>query len=301
MPNLIDYRAQPRGLTFECASRQKWAYNPAMDSLLPDPTDLQKQKLVSQAEELRKHHARPNVDPGLAARMDSYQTELRGVHLASIAAAGKAEPETAKTQPREEDEKQASRENRNAEPIRDASTRYAQALGMHYNILDPYGSLARAAMAEHAAFRGDRERLDKQIAQATDPGVRQALELRKEIEKADYMAMTSDRIARQSYVITGNKTRGSEFDKFTKQADDNRQHATELRQQWRALTQPEQDRSQTANTLTPRSASDRGNPAPNAYADLKNQPDAPATDQAAEIQKNQEQQVQRQRHRGPRM
>ena len=46
---------------------------------------------------------------------------------------------------------------------------------------------------------------------------KRALELRKDIEKADYVALTSDRIARQSYVITGNKGPNSEFDKFSKQ------------------------------------------------------------------------------------
>ena len=103
---------------------------------------------------------------------------------------------------------------------------------MHYNILDPYASLARSAMAEHAAYCTDRERLDKQIAQAANPEVRRALELRKDIEKADYVALTSNRIAQQSYVTTGNKAAGSEYDKFIKQAEYNRERAAELRKQW---------------------------------------------------------------------
>jgi len=262
-----------------------------MDSMLPDAAELQKQKLVSQATELQKQEKRANTDPALAARLDTYKQEQRSIGGAAIAEVAKAQPETAKTQSREEEEKRAP--NQNVEPIRNASVRYAQALGMHYNILDPYASLGRAAMAEHAGYLSDRENLNRQIAQAANPEVRRALEVRKEIEKADYVALTSDRIARQSYVITGNKGPNSEFDKFTKQAEYNRQHATELRQQWRELTQPEQKRSQTANTQTAQAAPERAKTGPNRYAELK--------DQAAELQKNQQQQQQRPRPRGPRM
>jgi hypothetical protein len=261
-----------------------------MDSMLPDAAELQKQKLVSQAKELQNQEKRASTDPALAARLDAYKQEQRSIGGAAIAEVAKAQPETAKTQSREEDEKRAP--NQNAEPIRNASVRYAQALGMHYNILDPYASLGRAAMAEHAGFLSDREHIERQIAQAANPEVRRALELRKDIEKADYVALTSDRIARQSYVITGNKGPNSEFDKFTKQAEYNRQHATELRQQWRELTQPEQQRSQTANTQTAQAAPQPAKTGPNSYAELK--------DRAAELQKNQQQQ-QRPRPRGPRM
>jgi len=164
------------------------------------------------------------------------------------------------------------------------------------NVVDAIGqnaSLGRAAMAEHAGYLSDRENLSRQIAQAANPEVRRALEVRKDIEKADYVALTSDRIARQSYVITGNKGPNSEFDKFTKQAEYNRQHATELRQQWRELTQPEPKRSQTANTQTAQDAPEPAKTGPNRYAELK--------DQAAELQKNQQQQQNPPRPRGPRM
>jgi len=211
---------------------------------------------------------------------------------------GKTEPETAKNQP-SQDEKQVSRQA--AEPIRNASVRYAQALGQHYNILDPYASLASAAIAEHASFRSDRERLDKQIDQAANPEVRRALEIRKDIEKADYVALTSDRIAQQSFVITGNKGPNSEFDKFSKQAEYNRQQATEMRQQWRDLTQ-QQQLSRPANTPTAQPAPTRDAMGPNRYADLKkDQPATPPNDPNAERLRIQEQQLQRPRPRGPKM
>ena len=267
-----------------------------MDVLLPDTAELQKQKLVAQAKELQNQEKRASADPALAARLDAFRQEQRTIGGAAIAEVAKAQPETAKTQSREEEEKRAP--NQNAEPIRNASVRYAQALGMHYNILDPYASLARSAMAEHAAYCTDRERLDKQIAQAANPEVRRALELRKDIEKADYVALTSNRIAQQSYVTTGNKAAGSEYDKFIKQAEHNRERAAELRKQWGALTQPEQQRSQTASTPTPQPTQARDSRPPNLYADLKNQPAKTAADQEAERQRAQEQQHQQQRQRG---
>lgn len=269
-----------------------------MDSLLPDTAELQKQKLVSQAQELANQEKRAQADPALAGRLHAYKQEQRSIGGASKAGVGKADPETAKSQPRE-DENQGSRQTQTAEPIRNASVRYAQALGMHYNVLDPYASLASAAIAEHAAFRSDRERLDKQIDQAATPEVRRALEVRKDIEKADYVALTSDRIAQQSYVITGNKGPNSEFDKFSKQAQYNRQQATELRQQWRALTDP--DRPRPTDSPAPQNTPARNAMGPNRYADLKTKTPAPPNDPNAELLKNQQQQLQRQRRRGPKM
>jgi hypothetical protein len=258
-----------------------------MDSLLPDTAELQKQKLVSQARDLANQEKRAHADPALAARLEAYKQEQRSIGGAALAEGAKAAPE-----------KQASAQIQNVEPIRNASVRYAQALGMHYNILDPYASLASAAIAEHAAFRSDRERLDKQIDQAANPEVRRSLEVRRDIEKADYIALTSDRIAQQSFVITGNRGPNSEFDKFTKQAEYNRQQATELRQQYRALSGPGQsppDRPAPQNTP----AQDAFGP--NRYAALKNQTPGPTNDQAAELQRKQQELLQRQRRRGPKM
>jgi len=87
--------------------------------------------------------------------------------------------------------------------IRDAHSRYGQALAQNYSILNPYETLARSAMAEYGAFLRDRETLDRQIARTSDPVERQRLELRKEIEAAEYMAVTSERIAGQSEIIVG--------------------------------------------------------------------------------------------------
>ena len=104
----------------------------------------------------------------------------------------------------EERNREAQAEGRAQErEIRNPHSRYGQALAQHYDVKDPYGSLARSAMAEYGDFLRDRENLDRQIAKAEDPKERETLELRKRIEAADYMAITSDRIAQQSYIIQG--------------------------------------------------------------------------------------------------
>jgi len=87
--------------------------------------------------------------------------------------------------------------------IREAGMRYGAALAAHYDINDPYGSLAKAAMSEYAAFLKEREAYTKQIAEEADPIKRQSLELRKRIEGAEYLAITGERIAKQSELITG--------------------------------------------------------------------------------------------------
>jgi hypothetical protein len=132
--------------------------------------------------------------------------------------------------------------------IRNPHSRYGQALAQHYDVKDPYGSLSRSAMAEYGAFLRDRERLSQQIAKADDPKEREALELRKRIESAEYMAITSERIAQQSYVIQGKPIKrdeslpeelqpeqNKEYHLQMKRAEEFRKEAQELRGQFREL------------------------------------------------------------------
>ena len=117
--------------------------------------------------------------------------------------------------------------------IRNAGTRYAESL-RDYDVRNPYASLAKAAMAEHAAFRTEQEALSRQIASAADPKQRQALELRKKIEGYDYLIITGDRIAGQSLVITGradNQDRLRTLENVAKYRDE----AKALREQYRDL------------------------------------------------------------------
>lgn len=132
--------------------------------------------------------------------------------------------------------RQHARERQREHPtegeIRNAHARYAQALGQHYDVRDPYASLARSSMAEYGAFIRDRENLNRQIAQAKDPAQRERLELRRDIEAADYMAITSHRIASQSELITG-KLNGEEAQKQRARAAGYEAQGRELRAQWR--------------------------------------------------------------------
>ena len=88
--------------------------------------------------------------------------------------------------------------------IRNPHSRYAQALHNNYEQTgDPYQGLARSAIAEHAAFRHEQDTLRVEIANTTDPKLRESLELRAKIECYEYLMITGDRIAVQSEIITG--------------------------------------------------------------------------------------------------
>ena len=80
---------------------------------------------------------------------------------------------------------------------------YHRALGEQRDDNDPYGSMERAALSEHAAFLQDQQKFEEQISRATSPDERHSLEQRKDIQAADYLASTSHRIADQSEIITG--------------------------------------------------------------------------------------------------
>lgn len=150
---------------------------------------------------------------------------------------------------RRAEEKQRKEEHEKAPEgyIRNPGTRYAQAL-RDYDVRNPYQSLAKAAMAEHAIFRTEQDTLSRQIAATADPKERQALELRKKIEGYEYLAITGDRIAAQTYIITG---RADHPDRVKMQGNvaTYRDQAKELREQYRALQTgralPEKERAQT--------------------------------------------------------
>ena len=188
-------------------------------------------RLAAQAEQMRQDYARIQADQARRAQYDAHNAEMY---------------KRAEDARRKEDaERQARLEEKAKEgPIRDASSRYAQALGQNYDIRDPYASLAKSAMTEYAAFRRDREAYDQQIAKSADPQERQRLDLRKRIEGADYLALTGDRIAAQSEIITG-RLNSLEAVKERQKATDYRIQAQDLRQQLRELHQdrtPEKER-----------------------------------------------------------
>jgi hypothetical protein len=87
--------------------------------------------------------------------------------------------------------------------VANASARYSIALADNYDIRDPYGSLACAAMKEYGSFIREQEVLRRQMMQESDPVKRRGIDLRKQIEAHDYMAITSQRLAGISATISG--------------------------------------------------------------------------------------------------
>lgn len=155
-----------------------------------------------------------------------------------------AEAEKAKRQK----ETEARRET--GEPA-DARSRYADALGEHYDIRDPFGSLARAAMSEYQTFTRQQVELREQIGKARDPEVKRMLELRRQIEAHDYMAITHGRLAGISRAITQGDNAIAQRD--DEEASRHRVRSMELRAERdgrgaEQVKQPQPQQTQTAKT-----------------------------------------------------
>ena len=82
--------------------------------------------------------------------------------------------------------------------------RYRAALQENYDPGNHYGSLAEADMTEYQAFMRRREELTLRMAHARDPEARRIVGLVRDIEAADYMAVTDRRIAGRNEYVTQN-------------------------------------------------------------------------------------------------
>jgi hypothetical protein len=196
------------------------------------------ERLAAQAEEMRQANLRADAQTAERAKLEAaFQAEQNRI--------------AQEDKRRQEAERQVRLEQQAKEgPIRNAGERYSQALGQHYDVRDHYASLAKSAMTEYAAFKRDQADYDKQIAKTADPAQRQVLDLRKRIEGADYLAITGDRIAAQSDIITGRRN-GAEAVYERQKASDYRIQAQDLRAQLRdlqsertAAKEPERDRAE---------------------------------------------------------
>lgn len=87
-----------------------------------------------------------------------------------------------------------------------AQLRYTAALAEHYDPRTPIASLARASLAEAAAWQRDRHELDQRVAAEGDPARRDALMLRRDIEHADHMAQAYGRVAQLGRVTGATET-----------------------------------------------------------------------------------------------
>jgi hypothetical protein len=179
------------------------------------------EQITAKAEGMRQEYALLHSDMVRKAQFDAHNAAMYR----------RAEEQKRK----DEADRQAKLEEKAKEgPIQDAGARYGQALGQHYDLGNPYGSLAKSAMAEYAAFRRDREAYDQQIAKTADPIERQSLDLRKRIEGAEYLALTGERLAVMSEMITGRRN-SQEAVKERQKVTDYRIQAQDLRQQLRDL------------------------------------------------------------------
>ena len=137
----------------------------------------------------------------------------------------------------------ASPDRANDGGLNSAEARYQIALGEHYNPRDPFGSMAKAAGAEHAAFMRQQEDLKQQAFAEKDPLKKKILENRRMLESADYMAITSDRLAGISEAVAGRRD-APQAEKDRASAAFWRENGDNLRQGRDALLKQVQERDQ---------------------------------------------------------
>lgn len=191
----------------------------------------QRKEIIQKEENLRLEQFKEQAtrQAELAKEMEARQQQIEAykTFMARQAEEARRQEETRRKQ-----EEKTARVQEGA--IANAHNRYGQALAQRYDVRDPYGSLARSAMAEYGTFLRERENLDRQIAKTSNPVEQQKLELRKQIEAAEYMAITSERIATQSEVIVGRRN-SPEAVKQRERAVAFQKEAQELRREFREL------------------------------------------------------------------
>jgi hypothetical protein len=154
------------------------------DRMLPTNEEVLQQQQDREAHRLRE----------MQAREESIQRFKR-----------QREEEAEEAKRKKEDLEKETARCQNEGDIASASARYKIALGEQYDMRDPYGSLARAAMSEYAAFHKNQENMRAEIAREQDVEKRREIELRKQIEANEYMAITSNRLAEISEYTAGPK------------------------------------------------------------------------------------------------
>jgi Ti-type conjugative transfer relaxase TraA len=109
-----------------------------------------------------------------------------------------------------------------------ANLRYTEALAKHYDPRDHYASMAKASLAETAAYLRDLHTLDQRIAAEPNAARREALTLRRDIEHAEHMAQVHGRLEAISHAMGDEQQ--AKFDK--ERAEAHRERATEARRTW---------------------------------------------------------------------
>ena len=199
-------------------------------------------------EELAKENADKLVEQAETMGQQKKARLALEADLKRQAKEGREEAEKEKEKKRQADQAKVAESE-----VRDVTNRYRIALGQNYDVKDPYGSLAKAAMAEYAAFIKDREELTKKIAGEKDAEARRMLELRRDIEQNDYAAYTSDRIASNCRVITGH-TKSEEGLLMQERSKKHWAELSKLRRELRERTAERESRSAAPTGAQPSTA-----------------------------------------------
>jgi hypothetical protein len=200
-------------------------------------------------EEIERLEVMQSLDTGVSKEQGAeqqsqgHEVDLEAIddRLRAFREAQEEALENAKRELREQREAEREEEKSTRDlDIPKAGSRYGQALAQEYDMRDPYGSMARAAMAEYGAFSKQQQSLDMQIANETDPDTRRALEMRKEIETCEYIAITDRRIARMDETLAGRET--DYVKQHRDRADGMDERTQALREEYRELRQQQHER-----------------------------------------------------------
>jgi hypothetical protein len=153
----------------------------------------------------------PDTDQGKRRQMEERELEQRSVALEMIQPqreeaarfTNKMQADYDEAAARSEWEKEQGRKRQHQGELTDARSRYLDAVAQHYDIRRPYSSLANVAAAEGAMARREFDDLTREAGRQKDPDKREEILLRRDIMHAEYMALTSERLAGMSRVITG--------------------------------------------------------------------------------------------------
>jgi len=184
---------------------------------------------------------RKEADYQLAAQVAGYKTEEFQVLRAEDQIRAEKAISDQAIKDREKLEAEA-KQRVDAGDITDPKARYAQA-ATQFDIRRPYSSLCDVAAAENAAYHRGQDDLAARAAEEKDPLKRQSILLRKDIEHADYMAITSERLAGISYVVTGRRDKDSQYQKDVDSARDWRAEGKNLREKRRDVQKELDERS----------------------------------------------------------
>ncbi len=234
LPSVDEARAQQRGKPPLGVENEKQAAGAAERGVMQEPTD----------EDIRRQQQREQEGLKQAEAQTAKAESYRKQREADIAEAQKQEKER-REQANHEKEMRAG-------DISDAGTRYSAALG-NARGGNVYETLANAALAEGAAFKKEQEGLRKEAAAEKDPDKRALIDMRRQIEAHEYMAVTSQRLAGISAAIAG-RDNNPISNNDREQAAAHQARAKELREE-RSQRQAEQERKERESA--PQQAAER--------------------------------------------